>query len=549
MRPWLHPTPACVSRISEPASWNLARRQRRRLQQTLAPQARDKDDDSDDFWAHSESLVAPKKASPEQRYNDLDMEDRHNLPLPPMLRTRDRTDRFSDFGFEPIMPKGIKRTLQEKERIAPFSLAFNRNPYAHALAVPARQCDFTKARLPRSCLLDFHLVQHEGEEGQDDQLELLPLGLLASLVRKKKDRQELKEDERQTREAWEEEAWSPAPKGSASYVLCRKDALEFVSENPKKRLSKFVVSRRVSLMLGQEREKRPLIWREDMADYVLDCMRKFVMKKLGWFLRVKRVPDVKGAVQTMPGNAGLERLDEVDDVICTLRMRPADPSQKMKIQQDEDAQGQQEGGTDYSGLEEENAQTSEQILQNVSEQPKGQEEELKALEGSVARSKELKAQQDHPESDIGDPPEPIGLSIPAILEAGERAEAQAQNDNRLVKDTDMPTRRSKTHKWYSGPWSRDENTSFIGQLHPLPPPMHPRILYFPTLRYRNRRVAAYNLPELLGEENARKLVENTVFRDSTYVTVTAMDGTVNFQMMLLKLQAYLAGEKKDAVRI
>jgi len=63
---------------------------------------------------------------------------------------------------------------------------------------------------------------------------------------------------------------------------------------------------------------------------------------------------------------------------------------------------------------------------------------------------------------------------------------------------------------HTGPWSHTQPAHHQNLL-PLPPPSTPTTLYFRTARYRNRRIALYNLYDLLGEGGVEELVVGTVF--------------------------------------
>lgn len=98
-------------------------------------------------------------------------------------------------------------------------------------------------------------------------------------------------------------------------------------------------------------------------------------------------------------------------------------------------------------------------------------------------------------------------------------------------------------------WQHAERKSlpFLEGMLPLNAPVQAATLYFPTVRYRNRRVPGYNLPHLLGRQMAADLIKDTVFRDVTYVALTMHRGLLDTHYMLQKLQAYLAEGKNIKV--
>jgi len=88
-----------------------------------------------------------------------------------------------------------------------------------------------------------------------------------------------------------------------------------------------------------------------------------------------------------------------------------------------------------------------------------------------------------------------------------------------------------------------ERKGFLKGVQHLPTPLQPSSIYCPTVRYRDRRVAAYCLTHLLGAECVADLVRGTVFAGSVFVVIGQHLSLIDLQQRLLKLQFYLAKSK------
>ncbi|KAH7137986.1 hypothetical protein B0J11DRAFT_563038 [Dendryphion nanum] len=79
---------------------------------------------------------------------------------------------------------------------------------------------------------------------------------------------------------------------------------------------------------------------------------------------------------------------------------------------------------------------------------------------------------------------------------------------------------------------------------PVVPQLHPRLRYppleFSTAEWRGRRVAVYGLVELLGAERVKEVLAGTRFEGVDWVVVRGSRHHVSLEMMLLRLQMYLA---------
>ncbi|KAI9670253.1 MAG: hypothetical protein M1831_006467 [Alyxoria varia] len=436
-------------------------------------------------------------------------------------RPKQKQDRFADFGFEPPYHRfGNKDSLAKKEKETPFGLTFSHNPYVHSLLGPVRECCFTRVKLPRSHLLDFHVAENEEAGGG---LELLPLSMLAKMVPKKKALHKLTPQERSMLEEVDAEEQSLQPLGSASYVVPRWKALNFISEEDTgARLSKHVLNRRTKQTLAQEGAGKSLHWREDMADFVLESLQKLVIKRLRYFLHRKEVADAPGVLAATPGCRGLIGMDLVEKVSCVLRLTPSGPNQKTKHHEALDVQAPSPQETEIlknpiQSLEEDGDPVNYDVNSSTSE--------FQAEETSDCDE----------ESETSDD--------------AERNEVGSTKSSGATQTDPYRGKRSKTHKFRDGPWKEKESKSFLGNVHPLPSPSKPPSIYYPTMRYRNRRVPLYSLPQLLGEQNTNKLIRETVFKDIDYIAVTSHSGSVEPQIWLMKLQTYLAGSKAETAKV
>lgn len=88
-----------------------------------------------------------------------------------------------------------------------------------------------------------------------------------------------------------------------------------------------------------------------------------------------------------------------------------------------------------------------------------------------------------------------------------------------------------------------ERKSFLKGVQHLPPPLQPSSIYYPTVRYRDRRVAVYSLGHLLDPDCVADLVRGTVFERSVFVVMCQHLSLIDLQLWLLKLQSYLAKSK------
>lgn len=411
------------------------------------------------------------------------------LPLPPFLRPEPRLkDRYSSkLEFAGIARLDVRHTVVKSFRNAPFSTAFAQNPYAHALATPVRQCVFSGARLPTSCLLDFHLVPSNSHDA-NGKVALMPLSLAVAMIPKNKAKYKRTDDEYDAISALQRETKHHI--GTASYVTNQRAAVAFASssQDPKRqRVRQFIVGRRANAILGEE-SPHGVVWRDDMPDVVLDGLRKVVIKKLRFFFTTRLVRDTPGLVAEVPAGER-RRLDGVEDVVAVLR------------------------------LKDEPALDNEEVF-GASEARKNGETGEDNPSGSLLKS----------EMEPSNPPAPHRT----------------------------PGTNTRIH--HTGEWAKT-TAVYLENVFPLSHPRQPSSLYFATLRYRNQRVALYNLFELLGEQGVLELVKGTVFAGGEYrgkdgkvsvkevaewVTVKANRATVSALQWCAKLAGYVAGGKRKS---
>lgn len=471
---------------------------------------------------------------------DGEIEAPDDLPLPPLLRPTNQTNKLmnakakrqrrdSEYTPPDVYRSGHQKTLAEKRRRAPFSTAFAENPYAHALSTPVREDRSTGARVPNTCLVDLHLVDNpsahtteaqwdrqKGKQAYDNpSTQLMPLSLVAELVSKKKEqKQELSDIEKEAIEARDHEVTSYQPRGAASYLTMRRDALDMVSENPAKRTKKMATGRRTLSSVGNMH----IGWRTDMGDFMLNALRKVVVKKMKWLIEGKGTADKPGGVQAMPGLAGLERLDMVDGVSCVLRLRPKLPTEDPPV----------ETGTDLQELKDGFESTSSAETVSISKEANADSESHLAGDAALAE-------------DVAElnPPAPTVIDAASSLPKNPRG--PGNEPPVAIPNLAQQQRRRE------GFWSDKE--PFLKHIHVPAPPASPAQIYFPTLPYRNRRVAAYNMQHLLGDEILADLLKCTVFEKVEVVAVTSNIATVGLQVWLLKLAAFLGASKSDTPKV
>lgn len=236
----------------------------------------------------------------------------------------------------PQSPLLTKPRNQTKERKRPPTKEdvdrLRRNPWAVALASPPRYCIATGTRLPKAFLGDYGLVRPSEE---DESLWFMPVGLL---------KDELKTAASKTQKpveiALEEEINSsvtgPKPDPLRIPSIRIVDRLRLLKEATRLFLVDRV-SRRKKSAVGSiipfrwrhphgplnNRSEKNLIWREDMPEFVLENMRKEVLKELEKVCRQNPNINTADGVWTafgLPGNSetalinGLKELPDIKNM-------------------------------------------------------------------------------------------------------------------------------------------------------------------------------------------------------------------------------------------
>lgn len=284
-----------------------------------------------------------------------------SLTLPPFMRKTpwqktspfERNIKNPRPGIEGGYTEGNKKTLRMKLKEAEFATRMQENPYARMLAEPVREERFSQQRLPRTCLLNFEVIEDEtastGQEAtQDDatsSLNFLPLSLMGEALPNSKAQHRFTTRERAAVAALNEDS-AFTPRGPGSHMLARYDMLAWVSADSKQDRLPRVLSTRAANTLeqagrslrGARSKSGRVVWQPDMPELVLAAMRKVVRRLLAFMLTTKTSrADRPGIVAEVPqmheGAASLALLDKVDGVACVLRLGNAAVPAERRAQQ------------------------------------------------------------------------------------------------------------------------------------------------------------------------------------------------------------------------
>ncbi|PKX91869.1 uncharacterized protein P174DRAFT_462376 [Aspergillus novofumigatus IBT 16806] len=205
----------------------------------------------------------------------------------------------------PLLTKALPG-VEKKRKKRPTQSDADRlrlNPWAVALASPLRMCAVTGTRLPREFFTDWGLIHRPDDEG----LWFMPVGLLRDEISTSKVAQADRDDQA--------EQLSPKNKSFRSLTLRIIDRLPLLKDltiplarnkSGRRPLITRLVPFRWKHPLGPltTREEKRLIWREDMPEFVLERMRKHVLKKL---------KDMHGAQKRSKSGLGSLRIIEIKD--------------------------------------------------------------------------------------------------------------------------------------------------------------------------------------------------------------------------------------------
>ncbi|KAL9092371.1 MAG: hypothetical protein Q9159_000879 [Coniocarpon cinnabarinum] len=436
-------------------------------------------------------VTAPREGQEEQDTESV----AEDLPLPPFMREKKKSTRFDKwykngtYAFDPFEPQ------KAKENKAPFATAFAQNPWAQMLATPMRLDSYTGARLPKACLLDFHLA----DDVDNEKTKLLPLSLAAAMLNKKR---RWSQEERQLRDEAKKEN-AVKPEGAATYVILKKEAMEDVGQDPKTWRRKRVLSSRIQQAVDRDQLGAKLEWRQDMAQVVLISLRKIVRQRLRDMIVLKAKPTQEGVVAALPNKYGLYALDDVENVGCVVRLQPRDP-----------------------------------------DEPAGPKR--------IPEPKDPMRSHFWPNSTsfLGDTYGDWDLESPAKVWARDQAEREARGEA-AAEVVEEQSQGSTTQILVLDHWSKDDKqgSPFLGHCLPLPPPNVPTSWYYPTIRYRSQRVPIYDLPHLLGDEEMKRLLQGTAFDDTKVVAICQPWVSAELQAWLFKLQMFVASTKEETRRV
>lgn len=227
----------------------------------------------------------------------------------------------------PLLTKALSG-VEKKRKKRPTQNDTDRlrlNPWAVALASPVRMCAVTGTRLPREFFTDWGLVQRPDDEG----LWFMPVGLLRDELSSSK---VTKADQHEPAEQL-----SPKNKSIRSLTLRIIDRLPLLKDltiplvrnkSGRRPLLTRLVPFRWKHPLGPftTREEKRLIWREDMPEFVLERMRKHVLKKLKDMYRTQKRPKSElGSLRVIQVKdnsydallEGLGRLEKIERMECS----------------------------------------------------------------------------------------------------------------------------------------------------------------------------------------------------------------------------------------
>lgn len=379
------------------------------------------------------------------------------------------------------------------------------------MARPLRLCAVTQTRLPSSLLIRFGLLTNPNtntpwltpvdmlnphtteassekstENGPDDDRDA------------RKTKRERKQDKEQKRKKpLYEKSWIPdAPTvyAMANYTLIAKLAAHAQSSEKKGRSKVWEALVSKNMRRRYSFNPKSVVCREDMADYILDLLRRQLVFQLGWlagrkgtgYLRSCR----KGGNRDKSGQELLGNLKIKDDVTSVLWLGPINQELKQQQQEQEQQRRNEE--------DEEDADDDEE-----------QEEE-----------------DEHP-------------SAPQQTQ-----EPQAPSKKQQRNIASQP--KIKSANPASSPVSPSPSNAKVLDEHDWDPQKGPRPFLLVQAEKRKdlgfeRRIPIYNLPELLGPEqlaHARRRLGDQFDRDE-FLTIKGQAAPLQAQLLLLKLQFYL----------
>ncbi|PGH23881.1 hypothetical protein AJ80_02130 [Polytolypa hystricis UAMH7299] len=165
--------------------------------------------------------------------------------------------------------KKRRATEEEKDR-----LRFN--PWAQALASPVRICAATGIRLPTSALQEWGLIQHPATQA----LWLMPTGLLHDELRKARNTSQAGNEDRKAGSEWKPVL--PRKHFPSFRITNNYDILDKVTQVPKNIMIRNLLPRDWKVPRGQitGTDEKKAVWRADMPSFVLETMKREVVKAL-----------------------------------------------------------------------------------------------------------------------------------------------------------------------------------------------------------------------------------------------------------------------------
>lgn len=208
------------------------------------------------------------------------------LPLSPLLDP-DLLGARNRYKLPKLEPSSEPSAFQKKLQKNPYgTIAFRIVPYstatkwcsAQALATPVRQCAVTGSRLPNFFLLGFGLIPHPrtGKPWQMPKLVVDTNTVNPSVVSTV---ESAEQNVTPSYPAAEPIGYprTPAPTAAGSYIVAHQSAMKLISTLKQKSYMQLLPQR---WKLDARFKADQIVWRKDMDTFVLDLMRRKIVKLL-----------------------------------------------------------------------------------------------------------------------------------------------------------------------------------------------------------------------------------------------------------------------------
>ncbi|KAL9104211.1 MAG: hypothetical protein Q9163_000811 [Psora crenata] len=207
------------------------------------------------------------------------------LPQSPLTDPKLNAARY---GYKKEKPR------PDLKKLSGFQLKLQKNPYAHAIASPIRHCLLTGARLPKDFLLDFHLATHPetgakwhlprlaAELAGGKQDEVAPRGASEERQQARTDNEMSAIEDSSHVSNFSAPTLSP-PKQLPPRMI---SGTHFLSSYPAlQSVSRLRPSQYRNILPYRWRDEpaiktNEIVWREDMAEFTLELLRKRVVRGL-----------------------------------------------------------------------------------------------------------------------------------------------------------------------------------------------------------------------------------------------------------------------------